>query len=289
MTKTKEKKFDSHDTTIVFTEGNHRYRHKERGKDGKYRYIPSVTTIVGQLDKGQFLSEWYGKKTHEAIINHLRTKIKDGGEGEVSLGEALEEIEGMDFHKAGTKERDAAAEEGTRIHKDIEEYVKLKMHHNPFVSKEEKEEFEKKILEFSEKPHIQKFMGWESEYRPKYIAVEEIVYFPKVKGGYPADVEYCGQADIIAEIDGETFTIDIKTSSAIYPSHKIQVAAYGFTHNVFRENVMILRIPRAKDTDTVEDSKDIEVWKPAKEECENLVSLFVYLSHVYRLKKEMKL
>jgi len=101
--------------------------------------------------------------------------------------------------------RDEAAERGTKVHAACEVLMKESVWYP-----------EPRLHGKDEIKMVEGFVGWYRETKPKIIAVEQFV-----SAQYAA-----GRADIICEIDGKVYVVDIKTSSGIYPSHKAQVAAY---------------------------------------------------------------
>ncbi len=61
-------------------------------------------------------------------------------------------------------------------------------------------------------------VDWYNEYKPKAIFTEHTVFSP--------DDRFAGTLDLLCEIKGQDFIVDFKTSSDIWPPHKIQVTAY---------------------------------------------------------------
>ena len=66
---------------------------------------------------------------------------------------------------------------------------------------------------------ILKFYEFWTTYNPKPVALESFVYSDEHK--------YAGTADIVCEIDGETWLLDIKTSNSIHKSYDLQLASYA--------------------------------------------------------------
>lgn len=61
------------------------------------------------------------------------------------------------------------------------------------------------------------FANWCAEFQPDVKNIEFVV---------ASKLGFAGTLDIFCEIAGEPYIIDIKTSSAVYDSHKLQIAAY---------------------------------------------------------------
>jgi hypothetical protein len=65
---------------------------------------------------------------------------------------------------------------------------------------------------------IKTFVDWNNEMKPTYLLSERTVISKKYK--------YGGTLDAVVKIGEKTYLIDFKTSKAIYPSHRIQLASY---------------------------------------------------------------
>ena len=66
---------------------------------------------------------------------------------------------------------------------------------------------------------ILKFYEFWTTYKPKPILCEEFVFSDKYK--------FAGTADLVVELDGETWLLDLKTSNSIHKSYDLQLAAYA--------------------------------------------------------------
>lgn len=95
---------------------------------------------------------------------------------------------------------------GRNVHSRIEEFIKT-----------EDMDFENITLE--EIDMLKNFIEWWYDLKNKKVIASEIAVVNKKVG-------YAGTVDLIMEIDGEKWVIDIKTPKNIWPSHEIQLAAY---------------------------------------------------------------
>lgn len=66
---------------------------------------------------------------------------------------------------------------------------------------------------------IMKFVDFWTTHKPTLISSEEFVYSDEDK--------YAGTADLLVEIEGEVWLLDIKTSNALHKSYDLQLAAYA--------------------------------------------------------------
>jgi CRISPR/Cas system-associated exonuclease Cas4 (RecB family) len=67
------------------------------------------------------------------------------------------------------------------------------------------------------------FLEWEKDNKLEYIHLE----YPVVS----EELRYGGTIDMIARKNGALWMLDLKTSKAIYPEHKVQIAAYLMAYN----------------------------------------------------------
>lgn len=69
-----------------------------------------------------------------------------------------------------------------------------------------------------EKKHILSFVSWFQAVKPKVIATEMVVASETYR--------FAGTTDFVCDLGGELWLIDFKTSSGIYYTYELQVAAY---------------------------------------------------------------
>ena len=62
------------------------------------------------------------------------------------------------------------------------------------------------------------FLAWNEKYKPQFLSSEEMLV--------NHDLRFAGTRDLKCIINGETYTVDYKTSSTIQDKHKVQVAGY---------------------------------------------------------------
>ena len=169
-------------------------------RDGRHRYswagspeMPSVTTILGIKDKPA-LVPWAKRETAACAIRNLDvlTRMVEHGGPEAAV-DWLKKI--PDYR------RDTSANLGSAVHAAAEaigrgEPLEVDEAVRPFVAA-----YRRDFLEV---------------FRPKFLAVEAMVCSLRY--------EYGGTADAFVEIDGETWLIDYKTGSGVYPDTALQLA-----------------------------------------------------------------
>jgi len=111
--------------------------------------------------------------------------------------------------------KEAAADKGSKVHLAIADLINGKTvkidskYLNHSTGKEEE-------LTLEEYECVMAFVAWAKEAAPKFLQHEFVVWGDG----------YAGTVDILCEIKGEKYLIDLKTSQSIWPSHELQVSAY---------------------------------------------------------------
>ena len=173
-------------------------RHGYRWSDGitVTGTLPSVTTIIGIVDKSGPLIGWAKRITAEAAVDNrdqLATWMELGGrDGAISL-----------LTKAASVKRDKAADVGTRVHALAESIARG-------VPVE---------LTDEERPYLAAYQRFLADWEPRYLAAEEMVV--------SLTHYYGGTFDAIVEMAGDTWLIDYKTSKGTYPETALQLSAYA--------------------------------------------------------------
>ena len=177
--------------------------------------LPSVTTILKVVDKSGPLVGWAKRETAACAVRNLDmlVRMRETG-GDAAATDWLKRI--PDF------ERDTAADIGTRVHRLVEQVARGT---EPEVTPEEA-------------PFVAAYRGFLATFRPRFLAVEEMV--ASLRHGY------AGTLDAIAVIDGETWLLDVKTGVGLYPETALQLAAYTFADFIGRPGIpRRFRLPRA--------------------------------------------
>jgi len=167
-----------------------------------------------------------------------------------------------------------AAEEGTQVHDAIEKYLqgeKITLIDENGYSKYSLDVW-KMILKFHE--------FWD-KFKPTLIENEIHLFSDKYL--------YAGTCDLVLEINGEKWLLDIKTSNALHTSHDLQLAAYAQAWNeLFEEPIQRIGILWLKSTKRKEDKKGgmqgkgWEIYESERSIKENL-KIFQYIHELYKL------
>jgi len=173
-------------------------------EDATGKRVPGVTTI---LDKGlpkPALVPWGIKSVAEYAVNE-REHLAG-----LPPTEMLKELKGAPY-----RERDAAAKRGTEVHRLGEQLVRGESVTVPA-------ELER---------HVAHYVEFLDAFNPQPILVEAVVY--NLEHGY------AGSLDLVAEVGGERWLLDLKTNrSGVYPETAYQLAAYRYaTHYLDAQGV----------------------------------------------------
>lgn len=113
--------------------------------------------------------------------------------------------------------KEAAGDRGSKVHNAINDLINgASIKFGDAYWNETKQAHEPLTME--EWKCLIAFREFWLDYKPEIIATERVCY--SLKGGF------AGTIDAILKIDGKITVVDWKTSSAIYPTYLMQVAAY---------------------------------------------------------------
>lgn len=196
---------------------------------------PSVTTVLGILDKSGALTYWAAGCAVDYIMANLDRLVNPSGP---------HEAEGIfkNAKSAFTQKSETAKDTGTQVHDAIERYIRTGKSPGGEICDQAQNGF-LAFLEWEGKNHI----VWEQS---------EVTLYSKAYG-------FAGTADAVAVINGHRYLIDFKTAKGIYDEYRMQLAAYRLAWNESNfdkiENVAILRLDKETGEPEFKDvTKDIE-------------------------------
>ncbi len=162
---------------------------------------PGVTTVTDVLDKPA-LTKWHREQVAIAAIANADRLLSDRDAGNVDAAVA--------YLLAVRTEGTAGRERGSRIHAALEQVLRR----------------ESVTAEPADRPAIEGARAWLNERQVRPIEVEAFLIHETLG--------YGGTCDLIAEIDGEIWLLDWKTSKSVawasgvvYVDLKLQLAAYA--------------------------------------------------------------
>lgn len=196
-----------------------KYRHYHRPGDA--RPLPSVTEILGIIAKPA-LTGWAFKMARETALAATRAAYASTHPTGMCL--ALDESSfAAIIDKTAPRSQwqlpKTAADIGTLVHARIESEIRRELGQD--VAEVPVPEFE--VVDGKKVAHpawnsMQAYYAWREAHEVKVISIEERVY--------SMELGFAGTADVICYIDDVLTLGDFKTSKAVYPEYRLQVAAY---------------------------------------------------------------
>lgn len=169
-------------------------------KVDKLKY-PSVTTIIGDCtDKSGPLTQWAANMVCQWLRENCEEDFNHGSE------EKFYEVYEDDLNNARFNFRNVSKEAldvGSEVHNLIERHLKNQSTTNMPISTQADKAFNA-------------FLQWKKEHDIEPIAIEKTVYGP----------HWAGTLDFLGRMNGKLYVIDWKSSKAIYPEMRYQIAAY---------------------------------------------------------------
>ena len=175
--------------TLTFSEKAHRYT-----LDG--RPVPGVTTLIKKGLPAEAITYWATRTTAEYVCDHydkVGDMLRTGGRGPT-----VGFLKGVPWQR-----RDEAALRGTDIHALADQLAAGEAVDVP-------EEYQ---------PHVDGYVRWLDAWQPTVII-----------GEVPVGNRhwwYAGTPDLVAEIGGVTWLLDVKTGAGVYGNFALQLVAYG--------------------------------------------------------------
>jgi len=189
-------------------EGTYRGKPTHHYEDINGQRIPGVTTILSNGYPKPALVTWAAKMAAEYAINNRETVLGqlDRSKYETEADyinaryEVLKDIQGSPY-----RDRDAAANRGTEVHRLAEQLVQGLEVTPPAVLQR----------------HVAHYVEFLDVFNPQPVLIESVVY--------NLTFGYAGTLDLIADMGGERWLLDLKTNrSGVFPEMAYQMAAYRF-------------------------------------------------------------
>lgn len=182
---------------IEFNPATHRYTIYDGDKVVR---VPSVTTILGTLDKSGPLIPWAINQTVDYVQKGL---LQDGVYAEAYSATFLETLLAQ-AKKAARHAKQEAADIGTLAHNWLENYFRGVVEPLPEAGPAAN--------------CVTAGLAWLHEHHVQIIDVERRIYSRRHG--------YSGTSDMFALVDGKKTCLDWKSSKGLYPEFRFQTAAY---------------------------------------------------------------
>lgn len=229
---------------LTFNPRNHTYR-----LDG--RPVPGVTTLLGKGLPKPALPHWAAKSVAEYVVDNPDGVEQLRGMGR---GPAVAALKGVPWQK-----RDEAAVRGTDVHALAERVI-----HGEEVE-----------VPDHLHAHVEGYVHWLDALDVKPVLVERPVASRRWF--------YAGTFDLVADIDGTRWGLDLKTSSAIYGETALQVAAYmtaDFWQDADGEEHPLPEVERVGGVHVTDAGTALYPLLNGPEEIEKAAALFRHIAHV---------
>lgn len=180
--------------------------------------LPSITTALGALSKGEGLIHWHAEQTAMYCVTHVDDLLNRTEEAGVRYAQYFSRRKPDDLddpelnpYNAARYVLDDYSNTGTWIHRFIEMDL-----NDEFTDEPQREDH----WEMSEA-----WLEWKAQHDIEVLATEATVYGDG----------YAGTGDIWAKIDGVPYVIDTKSSRKLHSVHVGQIAAIGAAHTMAQE------------------------------------------------------
>lgn len=184
-------------------------------------FYPSVTTVLGVYPKGYGFDKWL-KENGENADEILREAGEQGSKVHDAIDQMIKGQEVKWTHTFVDTLQLQSVESSARFVDDCK---------NGLVSKYHKEV---QFFSMDEWQMIMRFVDFTEKYEPIFIANEFNIISDEMRIG--------GTLDIVCDIAGERWLIDVKTSNYIHKTHELQLAVYAKMFNEKNPDMKIDRV-----------------------------------------------
>jgi hypothetical protein len=185
---------------VRFHEKGHMYYISTDGGE-KFVRKGGVTGIIGIVDKSKPLMSWQQGMT----LDHLLDTLAKGEK--IDVEKAIEAVIQHELFLEKT------VDIGKEIHGWCEHYIRHALKQKGFEEMPPIPDFPEAVR------GVNSFLAWIDEHKVKFVSTERVVYSMKH--------DYLGQMDFEAVIDGKHCMGDFKSSNGLYPTVRLQTAAYA--------------------------------------------------------------
>jgi ATP-dependent exoDNAse (exonuclease V) beta subunit len=166
-----------------------------------------------------------------------------------------------------------AAEDGTKVHEMVERY--LNGEELSFLNKNGQPQYESEIWQM-----FLKFVEFWETHKPTLIETEVHLFSD--------ELEVAGTCDLICEINGELWLIDLKTSNQIYSTYELQTAVYTqcykecFGKDIQHQGILWLKSTKRGPKKDKIQGKGWELAESERSQEENL-EIFKIVKRIFEL------
>lgn len=221
---------------LLFSPSSTKYRYTvtDAGTDEANTPVRGVTSVLKDIIAKPDLMTWTMNMSHKYLFGskfdeESKEYVHDWKESALKPGVTYSEEElhnlMMDGSRQWVQRSDKGKDVGTMVHDAVEAF--LKGLEPVFPEAEDKETIEN--VKCAQKALRAFVKWWESLEQKRVISTEKPIYSRMMK--------YAGTYDLLAEINGKVYLLDIKTTNAskkaplgIYAEYFMQLGGYSFAH-----------------------------------------------------------
>ena len=172
---------------------------------------PSVTTVLGQVGKGEALKWWAAAETAKYAVNMKETWLHLDNDAAIDL-----------LKREPLRSLNRAADRGTDVHAIADHYARTG---------------QKPTLDVHS-GYVEALLRFFREQQPLPVLVESTVY---------GSLGYAGSFDMVCRLpalDDKLIILDYKTSKAIYNDTSAQLAAYAHAEHYLTDDDQLVPMPK---------------------------------------------
>lgn len=181
--------------------------------DGRTVELPSVTTIIRVLDRGEALVRWKINRVADAIVSKILSAVSNGG--------ALTEINECFLKRIVAESKSVLntnQSENTAIGSAVHSLIESALKSGGSGIDEASSCLSEQVINA-----FRAFRSWSNDVGFVCLSSE--------MGLYDIEMGYAGRADCVCMVNGKKYIVDYKTSNDFYEEYPIQVAAYVNAYN----------------------------------------------------------
>ena len=209
-------------------------------ESGSTLYPVNVTAATGMVAK-PFLVPWATKLGVDVGIASVKSGIYGTAGGSSSIDEIYKRAQ---LHRKLVVK--VSTDRGSMLHAVLESHIEGQMN-GVEITGDPKDNVVQGVLG--------NFITWYKQFKKVDWEATERCLFHEELG-------YIGTTDVLMQVDGESYILDFKTGSRVYPDHALQLSAYAeadFQENGYRRERLIIHFDGKKSEKmTVFHEKDLE-------------------------------
>lgn len=255
--------------------------------NGDTAFLPSVTNVLGSNAKPG-LTWWAAGEVATFVLS------QPGDVQELVEQAAKAEAEGERVCKAcGKPTNNYLSSNDWWMHRVCEKAWK-ELRKQPFVKRDKKADLGSHVHDLIERHvlgtpvdpadygeaagHVASWLRFVEKHEPVFQMSEASVF--NLQYGY------AGTLDLIVDVGGSRWLVDVKTSPKVYEDHRIQLAAYRYAESIYIGPREIVDMPEVDDTAVLLITEEKYAFKPVVADRDTFERAFLPLLQLHAWKGE---